>query len=71
MPVELCGFPGEVGENGLRDILRKLRVAVDLAQGGGIDEIDMSPDQFLKGRLGAVVRIPPEQFSVCSVHSPI
>ena len=49
---ERTGLAREVGEDGLRHILRQMRVAVDLPQRGGIDEIDVPADQFGEGVFG-------------------
>jgi len=68
---QLCGFSGEIGEDGLRDFLGERRVSVDLPERGGINKIHIPPDDFLEGRLGGIVRITPEQFTVCAVHSSI
>jgi len=34
----------------LRDVLREMRVAGELAQRGGVDEVDVTPDELSEGR---------------------
>ena len=54
----------EVGENGLGHILRQVRVAVDLPQRRGINEVEMPPHQFSKGFLGFGSGVAAEQFGI-------
>ena len=72
---ERTGLAREVGENGLRHVLRQMRVAADLPERGGIDEIDVPPDEFGEGvlgmgfeRSGGAVRCPASWFSTYSTR---
>ena len=49
---ERTGLAREVGEHGLRHVFRRMFIAIDLPQGGGIDEVDVAFDQFRKRVLG-------------------
>ena len=40
-----CSFAGEIGKNGLRDVVREVGIAADLAERGGIDEVDVAFDE--------------------------
>ena len=57
------GVAREVGEDGLRDFLGQLRRA-DLPQRGGIDQIQMPPDDFGEGVLRIFARELPEQIQI-------
>jgi hypothetical protein len=48
---------GQIRENDLRDVLRKLRVSSDLPQRCRINEVQMTPDQFREGVLVAILGI--------------
>lgn len=61
------GVAGEVGEDRLGDFLGELRGA-DLAERGGMDEIDMAANQFRKGGFGMVAGIAREQLMVAVGH---
>jgi hypothetical protein len=49
--------------------LGKVRVIVDLAQGGRENQADAPPHQLLESDLGAFPRVTPEQFAVSHLHS--
>ena len=54
----------EIGENGLRDILGRMVVAVDLPERGGIDQVHMALHEFGEGVLGIRPGKGGEQFGV-------
>lgn len=58
------GLAGEIDEDGLGDILRGGGVATQLAERGGMHEVDVAPDEFGKGRLVPPADVGPEQFSI-------
>ena len=58
---EFAGVLRKADEDGLRDILGKQGVALDDAQRGGIDEVDVARDQFTKGCFRAVLDILRQQ----------
>ena len=43
----------QVQEHGLRDILRAVGIAIDKSKGGGIDQVDVAPNQLAERGLGA------------------
>ena len=47
----------EVHEDGLGDVLREMRVAIDQPHCCRIDEVDVARDQFVEGRFRAVLNI--------------
>jgi hypothetical protein len=57
-------FSRKVGENGLRHVLRKVRVAADLPERGGINEIHMAFHQFGEGIFGICPGKSPKQFGI-------
>jgi hypothetical protein len=59
MADQFSGIPRQSHKYGLRDILRPLFIS-NHAPDGGIDEIDVSPDQFGKRRLGSVFAVIPQ-----------
>jgi hypothetical protein len=58
---------GEIGEGGLSDLLCELW-RMNLAERGGINEIEMSLDDFGEGILGVLPRVSPEQLQVSISH---
>ena len=58
------GLAREVGENRLGHVLRQVRVAVDLPQRRGIDQVDVPPHQFGKGLFGFGPGVAAEQFGI-------
>ena len=52
----------EIGEDRLRHVLRQVRVAVHLPQRGGIDQIDVPPDECGEGVLGTGSGVTAKQF---------
>ncbi len=62
-----AGVAGEVGEDGLGDFLGELRGA-DLAERGGMDEIEVAADDLGEGVFGAVAGIAREQLEVGIAH---
>jgi hypothetical protein len=59
--------PRQIDEDGLRDLLGKLRRA-DLAQRRGIDQAEVAPDDFCERILGVLPGIAREQFQVGVAH---
>jgi hypothetical protein len=71
-PGELWRFKGEVGEHALGDILREMGVAVDLAQGSGVNEVKMSLHQFGERLFFIGLGVVAEQFTVrCHAYAYI
>src|SRR2546429_5906560 len=69
-PATEADFPGQRArlarqrrEDGLRDIFRQMSVT-GLPHGGGIDQVDVTRDQFAKGLLGTLFHVTPEQLCV-------
>lgn len=65
-PAKSGGFFGQNDKHGLRDILGVRRV-LDAAQGHGIDEIEMTLDQFAEGSVRLAVGVFPKQETVVHV----
>ena len=61
------GGASEVGEGRLGDFLGELRRA-HLAEGGGVNEVEVAADDFGKGLVGVVVNITPERFQIRVGH---
>lgn len=61
---ESRGFAGKVGEDDLGDVLREVGVACCHAAGGGVDQGDVTLDEFAKGLLGAVAAELAQQVGV-------
>jgi hypothetical protein len=57
-------FAGQIAENGLRDILSQVRVAVHLPERGGINKVDVPPNEFGESIFGAAAGKPPQQFRI-------
>lgn len=49
-------FAGEVGEDELGDVLREVRIASGLPNGGGIDEREVASDEFSERGFGTFFR---------------
>jgi len=52
-----AGLPGEVGKNRLRHVLRQVRVAGDLAQCRGINQVDMPRHKLAESGFRTVLSI--------------
>jgi len=50
-------FAGEVGEHKLGRVVRAVVVPAELAQCGGIDQVEVPLNQFREGRLRSVLDI--------------
>jgi hypothetical protein len=57
-------FSRKVGKDGLRDVLREMRVTADLPERGRINEIHVAFHQFGEGVFGIGFGKSPEQFGV-------
>jgi hypothetical protein len=57
-------FSSQVGKDGLRHVLREMRVAIDLPERGGINQIHMALHQFGEGLFGIGFGKSPEQFRI-------
>lgn len=64
MAGERGGLPGEIGENSLGHVLRQVCIAADLAQGRGVDQIEMPPHQFGEGVLRVCGGVAAEEGGV-------
>ena len=52
LALERAGFAREIGEHGLDNVLGEVRVAAGAPERDGINEIDVTADEFPKRRLG-------------------
>src|SRR5207244_3678283 len=64
---ELLRLAGEFDEGGLDDFLGQLG-GTDLAERGGMDEVEMAPDDFGEGVLGILPCVARKQFQVGIAH---
>jgi hypothetical protein len=64
---EAARLAGEIGEGGLGDLLGELW-RTDLAERGGKNKIEMSPDDFGEGILSVLPGVSPEQLQVSISH---
>ena len=55
-------FAGQIAEDGLGDVLGEVPVAAHLPERGGIDEVDVPPDEFSESVLGTAPSKPRQQF---------
>lgn len=60
---ERAGFAGQIHKNDLGDVARKFRVG-GLAQGGRVNEVGVTPDNFTESGLRAIYAVIAEQFSI-------
>ena len=63
---ETRGVEGEIEEGGLGDFFGELRRA-NLPERGGMDEIDVTADEFGEGVFGVVVGVAREELQVAGV----
>lgn len=59
-----ASLAGQIGEDGLGDILDQVRVAAHQPQRGGIDQVDVALHQLTEGLLGAALGILAQQLCV-------
>ena len=64
--MECPGFFGEEEEDRLRNILREVRIA-NLAQGGGVNEIEMPRNEDGKGFVGMFCSAKAQELLVVAV----
>jgi hypothetical protein len=62
------GLFRQVGEHGLCNLFRDLRIVAGLAQRYGINKAQVAFDQLRKGSLGSLAAVAPEQFRVMWNH---
>jgi hypothetical protein len=53
MSQQRAGFPAQVNEDGLADVLGQFHIAAGLAEGGRIDDGQVAVDEFRESILGA------------------
>jgi hypothetical protein len=59
---------GEVGEDGLRDLLGQRKVASATAQGGGVNQIHMPAHEFREGAFRAAFNVVVQQSIAVGGH---
>ena len=64
---EAVRVAGKIGEDGLGNFLGELRRA-DLAERSGMDEVEMSADDFGEGVLRVVAPVAVQQFKIAWCH---
>ncbi|MFM7806139.1 MAG: PQQ-binding-like beta-propeller repeat protein [Verrucomicrobiota bacterium] len=64
VPHESVRLAGEFGEDRLGDVCRSCRVATDLSECRGMDEIQVAAHHFLERRFRPVLRVAAEQFGL-------
>ncbi len=69
VPEQARRLARQVSENGLGHVLGRRPVAIHLTQRGGIDQPEVSPDQFGERRFGSVPHLLSQQFIVVRSHS--
>ena len=69
-PRERACLAGQVGEHGLRRILRPMPVAPGLPQRHGIDQPDPTSHQLGKSRLRSVVGVAAQEVGVLERREP-
>ena len=67
MSAKRCGLLREVNEDFLRDVLGQMGVTADAPQSDGINERDVTPDEFGEGSLRVIFDVGAEQVGV-GVH---
>jgi hypothetical protein len=60
---ERPGLAGEIGEDRLRDVGRQAGIAGDFAEGDGINEVEVPPDQLGEGPFGTLVHPGANEFN--------
>jgi hypothetical protein len=60
-------MPSKFDKRSLSDLLRQLRGS-DLPERGRIDQINMAPDDFCEGPLGALPGVACDQFQIGLAH---
>jgi hypothetical protein len=68
VPHKACSLACKIAEDRLRHILRRLHIAVDLAQCCGIDQIKVPAHQLRECLFRPFGRVTPEEITVSYVH---